>query len=105
MDPYFRTQKQQLSGTMFDDTQRDEEAVAAGKAIAPSDPSVNDEDKPRLTGQNNAILMALKSGPQTNIELAAIALKYTSRISDLRAAGHRITNERGVNGVTTYTLA
>ena len=33
----------------------------------------------------------LQQGPATNVELAALALKYTSRLSDLRAAGYTIT--------------
>ncbi|NLX57310.1 MAG: hypothetical protein GXY58_19545 [Planctomycetaceae bacterium] len=47
-------------------------------------------ERPRLTGQNAAILERLKRGPATNRELAAISLKYTSRISDLRAAGYDV---------------
>ena len=48
------------------------------------------EAQPRLSAQCQRILERLRQGPATNRELARIALKYTSRISDLRAAGHRI---------------
>lgn len=41
-------------------------------------------DVPRLTGQNGRILGRLRQGPATNDELAAIARKYTGRISEIR---------------------
>ena len=41
-------------------------------------------DAPRLRGQNKTILDALLDGPKTNAQLAQIALKYTSRLSDIR---------------------
>ena len=58
----------------------------------------------RLAGQNMQILTRLSRGPATNSELAQISLKYTSRISDLRAAGLVITCERKSGGMTIYTL-
>jgi hypothetical protein len=85
-------------GTLFD---------AFHEPIIPvRDRNVVDDDKPRLTGQNAAILERLKHGPATNDELSRIARKYTSRISDLRAAGYRITCERepGGDGLTWYRL-
>ena len=57
------------------------------KVIPPRDPSVTPEEAPRLTGQNAAVFLRLRRGPATNKELSAIALKYTSRISDLRERG------------------
>lgn len=45
----------------------------------------------RLSAQCARILARLRQGPATNRELAAIALKYTGRLSDLRAAGHAVT--------------
>lgn len=71
---------------------------------APIDPNVLATDVPRLTGQCLAILDRLRKGPATNVELAALSLKYTSRISDLRAAGHTIKCKRLPEGLTTYTL-
>ena len=47
-------------------------------------------ERKRLTGQNAAILARLEQGAATNHELAALSLKYTSRLSDLRAAGYRV---------------
>lgn len=58
----------------------------------------------RLSGQNQAILERLRRGPCTNVELAKLSLKYTSRISDLRAAGFTITADRKPKGLTIYTL-
>lgn len=56
----------------------------------PTDPTVRPDDVPRLISQNSHILARLRDGPATAAELAAISLKYTSRISDLRKAGHDI---------------
>lgn len=72
--------------------------------IAPTDPHVQPEDRKRLTGQNAAILAALQAGPRTNVELAAIALKYTSRCDDIRKAGYKITAKRLSGGTFVYTL-
>jgi hypothetical protein len=65
--------------------------------------TVSGADKPRLSRQCSAILEMLRVKPRTSFELAQVALKYTSRISDIRAAGYRIECERG-DGVNTYTL-
>jgi hypothetical protein len=64
------------------------------------------EDK-RLSAQCQAILDRLKQGEATNTELAAIALKYTSRLSDLRAAGIdvRVINRDHATGRVTYAIA
>ena len=42
-------------------------------------------EQKRLSHQSARILARLEAGPATNRELAEIALKYTSRLSDLRA--------------------
>jgi len=74
-------------------------------SIEPRDPNVEPEDKPRLTGQNAKILERLRQGPATNVELAQLALKYSSRVSDLRKAGFSVSCERvGRNGLTRYSL-
>lgn len=52
-------------------------------------PSVAEEDELRLSRQNMRIYRRLCNkflGPPSNVELAEMALKYTSRISDIRAA-------------------
>jgi len=58
--------------------------------LPPRDTHVVKEERPRLAGQNQAILERLQRGPATNKELAQLALKYSSRISDLRAAGYDV---------------
>jgi hypothetical protein len=58
----------------------------------------------RLATQNDLILARLKRGPATNAELAKISLKYTSRLSDLRKAGHAVQCERVKGGLTVYRL-
>lgn len=72
----------------------------------PRDPHVHSGERPRLTGQNAAILRRLERGPATNRELAGISLKYTSRISDLRAAGYvvQVVGRDYGTGETIYEL-
>lgn len=70
----------------------------------PIDPNVRAEDVPRLTGQTAAIVERLKQGPATNMELAGLSLKYTSRLSDARAAGYTIVCKRLAGGLTEYRL-
>ena len=76
----------------------------APRNITPRDTHVLREDAPRLKGQNAAILERLRRGPATNDELIRISRKYTSRTSDLRKAGYRITCERLEGGLTLYRL-
>lgn len=45
------------------------------------------QERLRLADQTYAVYRRLKMGPASNRELSALALKYTSRISDLRAKG------------------
>jgi len=60
----------------------------------------------RLETQNRRIIAFLKErGNQgaTNVELSRFALKYTSRISDLRQEGYDIRCQmEGSNGVYRY---
>ena len=78
----------------------------APRNIVPRDTHVVKEERPRLTGQNLAILERLQRGPATNRELAAISLKYTSRVSDLRAAGYNVVvvDRDRATGRTMYEL-
>ena len=89
--------------------------TAGGRSAEPTREAIrphfaDPEDTPRLTGQNAAILARLREGPAHNHELAQIALKYTSRISDIRSwlennTGETITCERMQGGVTRYSIA
>jgi hypothetical protein len=74
--------------------------------IVPRDPHVHAAAAPRLKGQNAETLERLRAGRATNKELAGIALKYTSRLSDLRAAGYdvRCVRQDRVSGVAVYAL-
>ena len=49
----------------------------------------------------------MKEGPATNRELAAISLKYTSRMSDIRKGGYdvRVKERDAASGHTLYELA
>ena len=66
--------------------------------------SVPKQDRKRLAGQNLAIFERLQRGPATNVELAGISLKYTSRIDDIRKSGVEIQATRGDGGVWVYRL-
>lgn len=73
--------------------------------LTPRDRKVSTSEAPRLVGQNLQILELLKQGPVTNTELVKIALKYTSRLSDLRAAGYVIECIREKSsGISIYRL-
>ena len=61
-------------------------------------------EQQRLSEQNQRVLARLQQGPASNRDLAAIALKYTSRISDLRAAGYVIVPVERSGGLTIYEL-
>ena len=65
--------------------------------------SVQEQDAPRINRQCQAVLDRLMEGPATSYDLAQIALKYTSRISDLRKSGHVVTSKRNGSGFL-YTL-
>jgi len=61
--------------------------------VIPFDPNVPDpKERPRLSKQCKIVLDRLRSGPATNYDLAAIALKYSARISDIRRAGIAVQN-------------
>lgn len=63
-------------------------------------------EKRRLSDQCARILYRLRQGRATNVELAAISLKYTSRISDLRKAGYDVqcVEKDTRTGVCLYEL-
>lgn len=72
-----------------------------------ADPKVRDsEETPRLSAQCQLILDRLKRSRATNKELAALSLKYTSRISDLRASGYDVivVDRDHKSGLTIYEL-
>jgi hypothetical protein len=63
-------------------------------------------ERARLSDQCSLILGRLMQGPATNRELSGIALKYTSRTSELRKRGHdvRCTAKNRVTGLSWYAL-
>jgi len=73
--------------------------------LTPTDSNLVPGQEDRLIGQNERILKLLQLCPRTNVFLAAIAKKYTSRISDLRSHGHIIRCEfiDRKAGLTRYT--
>ncbi len=77
-------------------------------AIKPRDPSVtNPRDQRRLSGQCVKMIRLLQTRNRVpNRDLARIALKYTSRISDIRGAGYTVvcTPDPAHDGLTWYSL-
>jgi len=63
-------------------------------------------ERARLSDQCSLILGRLMQGPATNRELSGIALKYTSRTSELRKRGHdvRCTAKNWATGLSWYCL-
>ena len=84
----------------------DFDSPPAKRVVRIIDKSVCTVEKPRLQSQCEKILERLRQGPATNDELCAISRKYTGRISDLRAAGHKITlfSRDRSTGLTVYQL-
>ena len=70
------------------------------------DPTVHPDEAPRLNAQSLAILERLRTGPATNRDLAAIALNYRARVSDLRGVGYVIDvrDRNRKTGESTYVL-
>jgi hypothetical protein len=62
--------------------------------------------RPRLSRQCEQILERLRQGPATNYDLSRFALKYTSRLSEIRQAGYRVEVDHldYETGVVTYVL-
>lgn len=60
----------------------------------------------RMGSQNHVLLNELRNRPLTNFEIIRIVgcLKYTSRISDLRAAGYEVIAKNEGGGTWTYYL-
>ena len=81
--------------------------ILNGQGINPRDPGVTPAEEARLSDQCKAILSRLRKGPATNRELATIALKYTGRLSDLRAAGFKVepVSHDRQTGLVTYQLS
>lgn len=75
--------------------------------LTPAQASLTFQDEKDLKGQSDAILKLLKarrSSGALNWELAEIALKYTSRVSNLRDAGWKINCERQEGRSFRYSL-
>lgn len=80
--------------------------VSKREALPPTDPQVRTtiEEIVRFTGQNQVILDRLRRGPAKNFELAALAINYRARISDLRNYGFEIKVEKVSGGTNQYLL-
>lgn len=67
---------------------------------------MNVEEMKRLSKQCQRIYERLQKGPATNAELSRIALKYTSRISDLRQHDINVvcSDRNYKTGLTLYEL-
>lgn len=91
---------------LFQSVRTDLRSVLKNFRPGGSDPTVTRDTKVRLSRQAVAIRDRLLQGPATNTELAKIALKYTGRISDLRANGYEIfvMSADHSTGVFTYAL-
>lgn len=87
-------------------TEHQPDLFDGGAGFEPCDPTVPAEARPRLSRQCRLILDRLARGPALNTELVGIAMKYTSRISDIRKAGFgiRCTVIDSLAGLYRYEL-
>jgi hypothetical protein len=69
-----------------------------------ADTRLSESEKRRLSKQCRHILSMLRERRRTNVELAKVSLKYTSRISDLQKSGYDVRLVGKSGGVTTYEL-
>jgi hypothetical protein len=53
--------------------------------VIPTSPALPRAARVRLSRQNAAILERLRQGPMSNVEMALMSKKYTSRASEIRA--------------------
>ena len=58
----------------------------------------------RLDSAKDRILVRLRAGSATNVELNAICYRYGARILELKREGHAITKEHEGRGVWRYML-
>lgn len=75
--------------------------------IPAADPHVREADKPRLSGNNAAVLARLKEGPATTLELMGPNLggiRPAARVWDLGKRGCIIKSDTVENGMALYTL-
>ncbi len=63
-------------------------------------------DEPRAETQARKILDMLREKPRTNVELNAVAYRYSARLHELRKCGHYIltTALNDGHGTVLYTL-
>lgn len=74
--------------------------------IPAADPNVRDEDRPRLSKSNLAVLRRLREGPASTLQLMGgeFGIRPSARVFDLKKAGCDITETRIEAGVALYTL-
>jgi hypothetical protein len=74
--------------------------------VEPRDPRVSATEARRLSSQCLRIVERLRKSRATNVELAALSLKYTARVSDLRARGYviEVVDRDRVSGLCVYEL-
>jgi len=72
----------------------------------PVNVTVDQREAKRLSAQSRRILERLQHSPATNSELAAMALNYRARISELRQAGYpvEVFDRDFSTGVAKYRL-
>lgn len=82
-------------------------SIPTPKVTAPSprDPNLAKVAIARVSRQALEVLEQLRQGPKTNRQLLDVAIRYGSRIHDLRKAGYTIDKfEDHATGLTTYKL-
>ena len=73
-------------------------------AVKTLDPSVPDDEKPRLSVQCHAIADRLRKGPATNLDLIMISHRFGARLHELKRAGFLWKRTPKGQGVHQYQL-
>lgn len=68
------------------------------------DPSLPEDEAPRLTTQAHAIAERLRRGPATNLDLGMISQRFGARLHDLKRAGFLWRRRPIARGVHRYEM-
>lgn len=67
-------------------------------------PTVAEEDEPRLSAQCHAIADALREGPKTNLQLIMLSHRFGARLHELKRAGFLWTKTGKGQGIYLYEM-
>lgn len=75
-----------------------------GQPTVTLNPTVAEEDAPRLSAQCHAIAARLREGPATNLDLIEVSHRFGARLHELKRAGFLWTRKPVGRGVHEYRM-